>query len=113
MRVDDGSADVQPQSKAAESTATRIVIGLVEALEDIRPMLVGDPDPGVADGHLDVATATVNVDGDRPALRRILHRVLEQVAQDLVDPIAIRVDHQRVGSMQRDLAVRVLALAPG
>src|SRR5262249_38717706 len=58
---------------------------LAELLEDGRLVLGRDPDPGVADGDGDAVLGRCGGEADPATFRRELHRVGEEVQQDLLD----------------------------
>ena len=69
---------------------------------------LADKRADVGDADLDLSASTRRRDADRATLRRVLQRVLDEVGEDLVDPVAIRVDRQPVRRLDRDRPVGVL-----
>src|SRR3954452_21561026 len=64
----------------------------MESLEDL-PQLVGrNAHAAIAYRGHDVIAAIVHIDADVAALGRVLDRVLQQVAEDLLKAVAIAVD---------------------
>ena len=64
-----------PLTKAVRNGA---ICYLDEVVEDGVTQLDGDPDAAVGDGELDHATGGLGVDGDLPAIGRVLHRVVDE-----------------------------------
>jgi hypothetical protein len=82
--------DRQAQAGAAVAAAGAAV-GLAEGFEDDLQLLAGDADAGVADLEPDAAIAAPHVQADLAVLGE-LHRVGQQVLQDLLQALAV--DHQ-------------------
>ena len=68
-------------------------LALLELLEDPLPILGSDARAGVGDRDPDLAVDSRRAHVDLPAGRRELHRVREQVEDDLLDPSLVAVDH--------------------
>jgi hypothetical protein len=77
--------------------AGRGAIGLAERLEDHAELVVGDPDPGVADHEAMAGVVGRDLEHHLPALGE-LERVRQQVLQDLFQPLRIGLDHERVAA---------------
>src|SRR5690606_34394494 len=75
------SADRQPQPHAGARAS--LTVELEEWLEDPCLVLMGDTAAGIANTKLGPAIATAALDLHPPALRRELHRVRDQVDEDL------------------------------
>src|SRR5256886_6276146 len=60
-----------------------------EAFEDVPDLVLGDADAGVGDADQDVASVGSAGQGDGPALGRILHRIVDDVADNLDQPVAV------------------------
>ena len=71
-------------------------VGLAEALEDMRQEFGGQPDARVADRDFDARVDPLEAQLNLPVLRRELHRVGEQVPDDLPQPIGIAGDRAHV-----------------
>jgi hypothetical protein len=101
-QVGDLAADRQPETGASVAPARRPV-GLLERLEDDAQLLLADADAGVDDGEADdvVAPLQPGVEEVRGggalhhqphlALLGELHRVRDQVAQHLLQPVLVGV----------------------
>ena len=87
------AADRESEARPAEPAAGRRV-DLRERLEESIDPIGGDPDPGVADRHVERDAVPLgrlgllDVDGDL-ALVGELHRVVQQVQQDLAEPARV------------------------
>ncbi len=79
--VDDGTANGQPQPGPTAVPSPRW-INSVKALEDVREVLRGDPDPRIGDGHQPVVRAGRAEDRYPPWRLGVLEGVVEQVIQD-------------------------------
>ena len=86
-RADDGEAEAAPA--AARLVRTR---SAVEALEDVRELARIDPDAGVGDVDAGTVVGRRHRDADRSATRRELHRVADEVRDDLADARRIVAD---------------------
>src|SRR6185437_3042339 len=124
-QVRDLPADGKAESGAAVLAADRAV-RLLEGLEDDAQLLLGDADPGVRDGERDRSLrrggrAGLALDhgaerdgvlhGDPQfdrALLGELHRVGQQVAQDLLEPLLVGVQFRRDLRIEPDVEVKAL-----
>ena len=86
--ADEFAGDGQPKAGTAEFARDRAV-GLLEAGEEIAGGLWVEPDPGVGDHYPDTAGLGQGDDDGDLAPRRELHRVRDQVVQDLTQTIAV------------------------
>src|SRR5207248_9639065 len=59
------------------------------SLHDALPIFRRDAQAGVGDGDQGVRALGAAREGDRPALRRVLHSVVHEVADNLHEPVAI------------------------
>src|SRR5690349_10665312 len=87
--------------------------GLPVWIEDVAEMLAGDSRSGVADREQDFGVARLGVETNHPSARRELHRVPDQVPQDLQKAMAIRERRRKLVCdlvLQRDSACRRLRL---
>src|SRR5207248_6423329 len=91
MALDDLFRDVKAEPQAAV-VRRRHLPSAVEALEDLLDLIGRNPDAAVADGGHDGVAPVLDDDVDVAPLGRVLHGILEQVAQDLFQTIAIAVD---------------------
>ena len=91
------------QAQAAAAAVARRV-GLVEALEDALEPVGRDARTAIRDRQDDrVAPSAASADLDRRA-RRVLAGVVEQVAEDPLEPARVGLDHERlVGQVERGL----------
>ena len=85
---------------------------LAERLEDVRQERRLDARAGVAHDDLDVRVLALHADVDPAALGRELHRVREQVPDDLLEPAGVAAEHARVG-VEQDLEAHALRLGGG
>src|SRR5207247_6929598 len=82
-----------PNDREAEASPGNRLRGTAayptEAFEDVPDLVLGDADAGV--GHADQDVASVGAAGqdDSSALGRVLHRVVDDVADDLDQPVAV------------------------
>jgi hypothetical protein len=90
VRGDDRPADGEPDPGAADPVARRV--RPVEALEDVRKMFGRDPLAAVRDRDLDCVTTCLSADADLATRWGVAKGVVEQVRQDLGQPLAIGVD---------------------
>ena len=114
-RVHQPARDAQAQAGAGAHPAIGRV-GLMEGFEDARTLFGLDPDAAVPDDEAEIAQARIvtaaQCDTHRhPALLGVLHRIADQVHQDLPEPL--RVEHQRAGRATLDLAGQEDALGGG
>ena len=78
------AADVEAEAGAADA-AGHVGIEAVELLEDPPVLGRGDAEPGVGDREADRAVAVRDRERDRPALGRVLDRVVDEVDEHLVE----------------------------
>ena len=102
-RLGDGQADARPAVVARARG-----VHSIEALEDARQVFVGDAGTPILDGHLQRAVVTERPNSDHPAGRAEPARVVEQVEQDLMDPLAVGLDRWKVLGHQVLQAERVI-----
>ena len=88
VHLDDVTHDRQAQAEAS-GLARHAALGLAEPIEHKRQEVVADPDAGVADHDFDVRIDPLEPELDATALRRELHRIGQQVPDDLLQPIGI------------------------
>ena len=69
----------------------------VEAVEDPRTLLFRDAGPGVVDGQADARAVGRDRDADGAAFGRVLAGVVEQRAEQAVEPFGRRGDHVAAG----------------
>src|SRR5436190_22936527 len=93
MPVDDLPGDVQPESQTAV-VRRRDLSSAMESLEDLSQLVLRNADAPVAHRGHDLIAAILHVDVDLASLRRVLDRVLQKVAQNLLQAIAIANDHR-------------------
>ena|SRR5580700_6260717 len=93
MSEGDVFGDGKSQAGAAGLTGSGL-IDSVEALEEAWKVFRGDARAEVADIKFDAALAITSAQNDLSAGCGILHRILNQVGEDLVDGFAIRVDRR-------------------
>ena len=87
--------DRQAEAEAAVTARGRGV-RLLERLEDVGQRLAPDPLAGVLHRHAHVGALALCADPDAAPLGRELHRVRQQVPDDLLHPIGVGGDDQRV-----------------
>src|SRR5579872_3003579 len=85
--TNDRVADGQPQAGGAAAPD-----GAVEPVEDAVPLLLGDAGAAVADREPDPVTLDIDADRHRPACRGVAAGVVEEDADQPVDPLRWR-DH--------------------
>src|SRR5439155_9116502 len=67
------AADVEAEARAADPSG-HVRVEAVELLEDPRPLVLGDAEPGVVDGEAQHLARLLELDPHRPAVRRVLDR---------------------------------------
>ena len=82
--------DAQPTGRALEHR-----LRLMEHVEYPREDVGGDSDPGIADAHDGLVGLLVGGEPDVPCTRRELHRVVQDIGEDLHQPRTITVDENR------------------
>jgi hypothetical protein len=75
----------------------RPAVGLLESLEHVGQHVGSDALPAIADGDLDVRAHPMQLDLDAAFPRGELHRVDEQVPDDLLEPVRVAGDPERAG----------------
>ena len=96
-----GGGDGQAKSRAAAG-ATAGTVGAVEPLEHPGGLVGRHARPGVGHGEPGLSGLAVHRDGDRRSGRGVLHRIADQVVDDLADPPAIGVHDDRLVRVQGD-----------
>jgi hypothetical protein len=96
VELGDVPHDGEPESEATMH-ATSAGFGLPEGIEDEREELGRDPAPAVGHGDLDVRAHALEHDLHRPALRRELDGVGQQVPDELLQTVRITGDQPRLG----------------
>ena len=86
----DVAHDRQAEARRPRTSCTRLVPDPVEALEDAFLLVARDADALVADRDDGLVAATCQTHDDVAGLPRVLDRVLEEVAQGLVDRLPRR-----------------------
>ena len=87
------------ERKADPEAALGVILGagnLDEGVEERRQRLGRDADAAVANTDFQLAVPLARGQIHAAAIRRVLDRVGEQVAEDLLQPHRIRLDHQRI-----------------
>ena len=92
MPLHDLPRDEQPQPEPQVPLAERSRPHLVEPPEDPLQLLRADPHALVLNRHVRACALPGHAHRHLPAVRRVLDRVLEQVHQHLLDPLAVRPD---------------------
>jgi hypothetical protein len=87
VALDDLLRDVEAEAEAAV-VRRRDLAAAVEALEDLAELVGRDADAAVAHRGHELA-AVLDGDADVAAVRRVLHRVLEQIAEHLLEAVAV------------------------
>src|SRR4051812_41722816 len=76
------AADVEPEAGAADA-ARHVRIEAIELLEDPPALRGGDAEALIRYGPAHRARRARHLHRDRPAVRRVLHRVLDEIAEHL------------------------------
>src|SRR6266853_5847285 len=93
MRLGDPLADGEPQPRPRPlAGAGARGIGTVEPVEDVRYVARRDADPCIGDGEGDAAVLVSQAYTHPAAARRVLHRVREQIEQQLAHAAAVHVE---------------------
>src|SRR5687767_2780744 len=72
------------EAKAETHTALRSAfVAAVKTRPDLRVLLGRDADTGVADGDREFSLCGARADGDRASGRGVLHRVVDEIGEDL------------------------------
>src|SRR5205814_7833535 len=87
-----------PDDREAEAEAVGVALAAVEAVEDVALHLGLDPRPGVLHLDRDGVRAAVRAEHDGAA-RRVLRRVLAEIAERLLEQVAVRLDRKPVGHL--------------
>jgi hypothetical protein len=80
----------QPQAESSVRSSGRL-IGLPKPIEHKRNEFLGDPHTRIDDRHDDALGIAADADSDRPAVGCELHRVTEQVPENLLQPFRVAV----------------------
>src|SRR4051794_6981843 len=88
------AADVEAEPRAAHAAA-HVRVEADELLEDALLLAAGDPGPAIADGERDRGTARLDAELHGCVLRRVLERVLDDVAEHLAQAVGIGEDGRR------------------
>jgi hypothetical protein len=99
-------------ARAAERARARLVHA-VEALEDAAEILLGNPDSGIRDAHPDLRIAALDADLDPTTRLGVLHGVVEQVADDLLESVRIRPGHHTPRCLRYDIETPFAKTRPG
>src|SRR5512140_1535114 len=94
VRLDDAATDGETETRAARRSVPRA--GPVELPEDILLGSRGNARPAVADRDDHSARGRLRADDDRRARWRVLHRVLEEIDEDLLDEQSVDRDEREV-----------------
>src|SRR5712691_4867092 len=86
----------------------------METLEHLIQLIRRDADTAIADRGDDLIAIVFDADENLASLRRVFHRVLQKISEDLLEPIAIAGDDLRVvGNVDMEAALadrRVMAV---
>ncbi len=93
MSLDNTAAYGQAQADAVD-VGRQIATNPVETLEDPLKVLLGDPNALVGDGHQHLPTASTSGHPDVAAVGRVLHRIIQEIRDDLLDTSCICVRRQ-------------------
>src|SRR5215210_7504982 len=85
MRAHDLAANVEADPKATDLVFGDVT-GTMEALEQVRAVLLWYADPAILHAEQRIVTCPFKQYLDCPAIRRILDRVAKQVRDNLLDP---------------------------
>src|SRR5581483_12201154 len=100
MALDDLAADIEPQAHAAGS---RAIGGLVEALEDVRAVRLGNAGAAIAHRQLNLPAARrPHLYRDLAAVRAVLDGVIDQIDDHLFKAQWIDAGHHRLGRPAND-----------
>jgi len=83
----DGKTQARPGS-----SGIRLIIGLIELLEDARDLIRRNSCSGVTHAHTYCGADGIDGQLDGPTVRRELERIRQQVAEHLVDSVEIPKD---------------------
>src|SRR5207302_11225720 len=92
----DGEAEPRPRPLAGAGAGR---VGPPEAIEDVGQVARGDADAGIGDGQGDATVGLPQLHADAAARRGVLHRVGDEVQDQLADPA--RVHRQDYGLGRR------------
>src|SRR3954447_7707134 len=104
--VDDLAADVETETRPADPTA-HLGIEAVELLEDPLLLRGGDPYPLVDDVDLRCVVRTGDQEIDAAAPGRVLHRILDEIHDDLSEQRLVRLDDDGLRRRLQDDEVAV------
>ena len=102
--LDDVARDRQPEARSAGRTADPRSVDLVEALEDPRLGRARDADAVVLDGDDDLRAGGTDRDQHLTAVGAELHRVVEEVDEDLPDPLLVALHRREPTAARRPSA---------
>src|ERR1700694_1342173 len=88
MALDNLLGDVQTEAEAAVVRRGDLSAAM-EALEDLIQLVRWNADASIGDRRHYLTVADFDTDENLAALRRVLHGVLEQIAENLLEPITI------------------------
>ena len=101
MRLGQVTDEREPEAEATVA-ARGARVGLPEAFKDIRQKIAGDALPVVLHRQLHRSAGARQAHGDHPAFRGELDRVVDEVPEDLLQPIRVSFDARRRG-IQRNV----------
>src|ERR1700716_4359730 len=98
MRLGDPLADREAEARArALARAGARGVGAPEAVEDVRQIARRDADAGVRYREYGRPVVAGELDGNLPAARRVLHRVLDEIERELTDAAPVHGEQERLG----------------
>ena len=109
MAVDDGldKIEAQPDTVFIQRTGT---VRFVKPVKDIRQVIGRDGLPFIPDGNIGFFIFDIQADRDAAALPGKLHRIIQQVINDLGNSVLICMDHHPV---IRKLGIHIQMLCIG
>src|SRR5260370_11980268 len=111
MRNHNASGDAESKSGAALGTATGLVHP-IESVEDVRHMLGGDANTGVAHGYDGFRAIAAYLDLHLPTLGRVLDAVIQKIEAHLAESsrISPNCGGTAVGVVSRNIQAQLQAL---
>ena len=100
MGLGDGAGDEESESCPRLCRARHV--HAAELLEDARLLVARNPRAGVADVDLNRAVPGCRRDANLAAFRRVLHGVLDEVAEHLPESRAVAADRRQPSANRRD-----------
>src|SRR5260221_10547116 len=97
MTFDDLFGDVEAKTQTS-IVGRRHLPAPMEAFEHLIQLVDRNADSVVADARHELIALLLDADSDLTAVRRVLHGVLHQVAQDLLETIAVAIHHPSIFS---------------